>query len=124
MLIVWKTYFSARSQTIIPGDGKLMAQKTLQRRLQMAKMLLLTFAWTVLCNVPYFVLVGQFGWVLNADPISGLWQQVLSTSQYAFTPCILLLSNVEYRSRLLQILRRMARAKSISHGDSDGAAHT
>ncbi|OQV12179.1 hypothetical protein BV898_13521 [Hypsibius exemplaris] len=87
LLIVWKAYFAARVR-LNPSvnEWSEKTQRTLQRRLRMAKMLLLTFAWTMFCNVPYFVIVGQFAWLLDANPISGLWQQVASTSQYAFTP--------------------------------------
>ncbi|OQV12178.1 hypothetical protein BV898_13521 [Hypsibius exemplaris] len=121
LLIVWKAYFAARVR-LNPSvnEWSEKTQRTLQRRLRMAKMLLLTFAWTMFCNVPYFVIVGQFAWLLDANPISGLWQQVASTSQYAFTPCILLLSNMEYRTRLLRILDKVKKRNQV---ESDGGSH-
>ena len=93
IMIVWKTYLAPRcvthSQVVHPsinGAYDFKAQRSLARRARMAKMLFLTLLWTLMCNVPWFVMLTQFPDVLARNPMSGLWQQVASTSQYAFAP--------------------------------------
>ncbi|OWA53956.1 hypothetical protein BV898_18380 [Hypsibius exemplaris] len=108
LLILWKCLrFRITTAPVVPdthADAG-VRERTAHRRLNMAKMLLFTFIWTFVCAVPGFVVVTRFPLFLRVNPVSGLWIRTCIACQYAFTPCILLLSNPEYRRRAKLLIR-------------------
>ncbi|OQV11452.1 hypothetical protein BV898_14248 [Hypsibius exemplaris] len=80
-------------------------RRMVQRRLNMAKMLLFTFLWTGFCVIPaYVVNRGRFPQFFGPAAISVFWIRTSTACQFAFTPCILLLSNPDYQQRAKAII--------------------
>ncbi|OWA53955.1 hypothetical protein BV898_18379 [Hypsibius exemplaris] len=104
LLILWKCLgVRVRNAGVAPVGGS-QRKTTAQRRLSMAKMLLLTFIWTFLCAIPGYVIINSFPFLFRTNPVSTLWIRTSAACQFAFTPCILLTSNTEYQTRAKVLL--------------------
>ncbi|OQV25473.1 hypothetical protein BV898_00414 [Hypsibius exemplaris] len=77
-----------------------------KRQLRVAGMLLLSFLFTVLCNLPLPVMVGQYYKVYMGNPLFRLWLRVGFLLQYLGTPLIFLVCNRDYRRSFTQIRKR------------------
>ncbi|OWA53948.1 hypothetical protein BV898_18372 [Hypsibius exemplaris] len=108
LLILWKCFgFSRlRARDVAPDrSGNPAAEyRRTRRRLNMAKMLVLTFLWSCICASPAYIITAMFASLYGTNPVSVMWGRTSTACQYAFTPCILLLSNAEYRRRLRDLM--------------------
>ncbi|OWA53942.1 hypothetical protein BV898_18366 [Hypsibius exemplaris] len=90
LLILWKCFGFSRLRTrdVVPDRSGNAAAKyrTTQRRLNMAKMLLLTFLWNGICAFPAYVINRIFPYLYGTNPVSVMWVRTLTVCQYAFTP--------------------------------------
>ncbi|OWA53947.1 hypothetical protein BV898_18371 [Hypsibius exemplaris] len=111
LLILWK-FFSVsrlRNGDVAPyRTGHVVARHRMrtQRRLNMAKIVLLNFLWSVVCAFPGYVINSAFAFLYYKDPVGVLWVRTSAACQYVFTPCIFLLSNPEYQRRLRGLVNR------------------
>ncbi|OQV22586.1 hypothetical protein BV898_03411 [Hypsibius exemplaris] len=107
VLIVIKVILMCRSRghMIGPKNGPECKQaRRMLRHIKMAKLLLVTFLWTALCNLPWAVVSSNYPSANSENPVSVLWLRTCFVIQYGLTPCILLFGNEEYRARLKQLL--------------------
>lgn len=75
MLILWKCAMVAHQQRqqVNLDEARLVSDRTIVRRLGMAKLLLVTFLWAALCSAPTFVLAVHFPFLYAQDPVSVMW---------------------------------------------------
>ena len=60
--------------------------RAIDRRLNLARMLLLTFLWTTVCMVPGVVIVYGMPNLYVTHPLISLWIRTITVCQYGFTP--------------------------------------
>ncbi|OQV13703.1 hypothetical protein BV898_12097 [Hypsibius exemplaris] len=105
LLIVWKCFtgFSGR-RTAVSGQARgleaVARQRKAKQQLNIAKMLLGIFVWNLLCTLPGYVIFSAFPDLYRTRPVSVMWVRTPLACQYAFMPCVLILSNTEYQRRL------------------------
>ncbi|OQV26001.1 hypothetical protein BV898_00135 [Hypsibius exemplaris] len=99
LLILCKTCHVSRLYGMVSDRHR----RIMVHRIRLAKMLLFTILWSVICSVPLGVITLNFQSMFVENPVSVLWLRTCLASQCGFTPCILLLSNAEYRSRLARM---------------------
>jgi hypothetical protein len=98
-LILWKSYKISRNRVAaISSDGN---RRVVLRRL---RMMLFTFLWTVICNVPSGVLILNLPSLFVRVPTTVLWLRTCSSTQYGFTPVSLLFRNLALRSNRHQLI--------------------
>ncbi|OQV12703.1 hypothetical protein BV898_13024 [Hypsibius exemplaris] len=107
VILLFKTYFGMKSRNrITQRDGRSFV--AVVRRFRMARMVLLVFLWTGVCVLPGNIVSVSFAYVFTQNPVSGLWLRTCLVLQYGFTPCILLLTNAEYRVRCRRLLGKLS----------------
>ncbi|GAV08348.1 hypothetical protein RvY_18058 [Ramazzottius varieornatus] len=82
----FKIYFTRRAPAPAENarDG---AQFMLyRRRLQVAKMLLLSFIWGTLCKLPYFVTKSVAPMLFALMPLLPSWFKIIIIAEYTFNP--------------------------------------
>ncbi|OWA53941.1 hypothetical protein BV898_18365 [Hypsibius exemplaris] len=122
LLILWKCFGFGRlrSTAVVAQEGELPGtrRRITQRRLNMAKMLLIIFLWSGICSIPSWLITTVFPWLYASNPVSVMWIRTCAVCQYAFTPCILLLSNPEYQKRARVLFIDRPRGSSGVVGDN------
>ena len=75
LLILLKSFLLVRMRRRAisgqPDDSRMV--QAVQRRLNRAKMLLLTFLWAALCAAPTFTIVVNFPFLYATNPVSTMW---------------------------------------------------
>ncbi|OWA53644.1 hypothetical protein BV898_18065 [Hypsibius exemplaris] len=110
LLILWKCFDFSRPRVAVDrAEDRLheagARRRMAQRRLNMAKMLLFTYLWTGFCAIPaYLIIRTNFPRLFGPVAVSILWIRTSTACQFAFTPCILLLSNPEYQRRVKRLM--------------------
>ncbi|OQV23364.1 hypothetical protein BV898_02810 [Hypsibius exemplaris] len=104
LLILLKFCSGARRGNAVSGIGEANRRRTETRRLNVAKMLLLTLLWSGVCVGPGYLTATVFPGLYASNPVSVLWTRTSFACQFAFTPWVLLLSNREYQKRLKSII--------------------
>jgi hypothetical protein len=66
--------------------ARLPEQQLLAKRLNVARVLLISFLFCVLCNLPIPITASFFGAVFNRSPLLNIWLRICLLSQYAFNP--------------------------------------
>ncbi|OWA54326.1 hypothetical protein BV898_18734 [Hypsibius exemplaris] len=97
-----------------PADKQEVAQSapTIQlrsRRFRVARMLLVSFVFCLVCNIPTYALLSLGARVLVRHPLIFVWMRLSLISQYAFSPIIFLCFNQDYRAELRRIVTRPGR---------------
>ncbi|OWA53646.1 hypothetical protein BV898_18067 [Hypsibius exemplaris] len=107
LLILWQCFTISRPK-VGTEDRRFEASargRVAHRRLNMAKMLLFIFLWTGLCVLPAYVVTHtKYPQWFGPASVSVLWIRTSTACQFAFTPCILLLSSPEYQRRAKLIM--------------------
>ncbi|OQV13700.1 hypothetical protein BV898_12094 [Hypsibius exemplaris] len=85
--------FSKLRSGRVRHEARVQADATANRRLITARMLLFTFLWCGVCMLPTYLTIVVFPWLYVSNSVSILWTKTAMACQYAFTPCILLLTN-------------------------------
>lgn len=91
LLIVWKIYSMSGGEAVVGRDRSKMARMT-NRRLKMAKILLLTFMWGATFNTVYALLNYAFPFVFEKWAQLNLWLLTSFAVQYSSTPVSLVSS--------------------------------
>ena len=88
ILILGKSIVMARNQRrkvqLQSSSGR--RDSALRRRLNVSRMLALTFLWMAACAVPGYVILLQFPYLLRTNPVSILWIKTCAVCQFCFTP--------------------------------------
>ncbi|OQV16131.1 hypothetical protein BV898_09766 [Hypsibius exemplaris] len=70
---------------------------THKRRMKLAFMLVASFVWNCICNMPFLIITTGMAYLLKANPSLGLWVRLLRSFQVAISPLVFFMFNVEYR---------------------------
>jgi 7 transmembrane receptor (rhodopsin family) len=85
ILIFWKT--RTMSQNRVGNDSATDGyRRVVLRRIRMAKVLLVSFLWSAICNLPGTVITMNFPILFVRDPVSILWTRTCVACQYSFSP--------------------------------------
>ncbi|OQV13701.1 hypothetical protein BV898_12095 [Hypsibius exemplaris] len=106
LLILWKFvghHLRLQRGTVAPDATATC--RTATRRLNMARMILVTFLWSGICALPTYIIGTLLPSLGRNDPVAALWIRTGLVCQYTFTPCIMLISNGEYRRRVTRIFK-------------------
>ncbi|OQV25472.1 hypothetical protein BV898_00413 [Hypsibius exemplaris] len=94
----------------------------LRRQITIARMLLISFLFCLLCNTPLSILTGVT-FTQSAQPwfpVLRLWFHLCSVCQYTFTPIILFACNRDYQNGLLKLFGRGRVAPATTSGADGG----
>ncbi|OQV16132.1 Calcium permeable stress-gated cation channel 1 [Hypsibius exemplaris] len=95
------------------------------RRMKLAVMLVASFVWNCVCNMPFLILTTGMGTLLKANPSLGLWVRLLRNLQVALSPLVFFAFNLEYRRTGRNLIRRcLGMPQLVEKQSSSGGAST
>ena len=87
LLILLKTLTVGRERRrVVHSLGEDQRYRAIQRRLGLAKLLVVSLLWNSLCATPTFVIGVNFPRLFATNPVTTLWMRTSSLCQFAFTP--------------------------------------
>ena len=75
-------FFTIHEGSVSPAT----VDRTMARRLRMAKRVMVTLVWSGLCQAPFLVIGLQFPQVYRVNPTAALWTKTALPFQYGLTP--------------------------------------